>query len=193
MPTPPPGRPPRSELGARDLLAALVGLAVVALLLAGLSRACSFSPGGPDTSGATRPQVDPTAELAEAAAAVPFPVRVPRLPVGWQANSSTVQPIGGEGEQVVQTGWLTPRGAYLRLAQSSAPAEALVPAETGEHSAAIGAVALNGVSWLVYPAVRDERAWVADLGEVRLLITGSGSEQQFRILATAAQAAPPLR
>lgn len=165
---------------------------MVALLLAGLSRACSFSPGGPDTSRATRPQVDPTAELVEAAAAVPFPVRVPRLPAGWQANSSAVHPVGGAGAQVVQVGWLTPSGAYLRLAQSSAPAEALVPAETGEQPAAIGVVPLNGVSWVIYPAVRDERAWVADLGEVRLLVTGSGSEQQFRILATAAQAAPSL-
>ena len=192
MSTPLPGRSPRSDLGGRDLLAALVGLALVALLLAGLSRACSFSPGGPDTSGAARPQVDPTAELVEAAAAVPFPVRVPRLPLGWQANSSAVQPVGGQGAQVVQIGWLTPSGAYLQLSQSSAPAEVLVPAETGEQFAAIGAVPLNGVSWVVYPAVRDERAWVADLGEARLLITGSGSEQQFRILAAAAQAAPPL-
>ncbi len=165
---------------------------MVALLLAGLSRGCSFSPGGADTSGATRPQVDPTAELAEAAAAVPFPVRVPRLPVGWQANSSAVQPVGGQGAQVVQIGWLTPSGAYLRLSQSSASAEALVPAETGEQRSAIDAVRLNGVRWAVYPAVRDERAWVADLGEVRLLITGSGSEQQFRILAATAQAATPL-
>lgn len=177
----------------KDLFGALAGLALLVMLLAGLARACSFSPGGPDDTAATRPRVDAAAQLSEAAAQVSFPLVVPRLPAGWQANSAMVAPVGQQQARAVRVGWLTPGGRYLRLSQSAAAEETLVSAETGTAPEASGAVQVDGVTWAVYASIRDERAWVADRNGVRLLITGSGTEPEFRALARAAQsgASPP--
>ena len=43
-----------------------------------------------------------------------------------------------------------------------------------------------------YPGRRAEQAWVTRLDGTTVLITGTGTEQEFRALATAVQAATPL-
>ena len=43
----PPAKPPRSALTVRDLLGAVVLLALVVLALGGLTRGCSFAPSVP--------------------------------------------------------------------------------------------------------------------------------------------------
>jgi hypothetical protein len=196
-----PGRPTapgRSARTLRDLglsLAVLVGLV---LLLTGVTRGCSFSPGGISVDPHAVPTVDPSAELRGAAARVDFPVRDPRLPAGWRANSADVSPVAATAgaPRVVQVGWLTAAGRYLRLAQSSAdPAELggfAAGRPVGDAPAPSGTVVVDGRQWTTYPALHGEPAWVTDLGAVRLLVTGSGSAEEFRTLAAAAQAAPVL-
>jgi hypothetical protein len=177
----------------KDLVLSLVPLVALVLLVAGVAGMCSFSPGGPQTDRSVVRTVDAAAELARMAQQVGFPVRSPRLPDGWQANSFGLRPVGEpSGPRAVRVGWLLPAGGYLRLVQSDAAEADLVRSETEQPAAAFGAVDVHGVTWVRYPSLRREQAWVAELSGVRVLITGSADEPDFRTLAGAVQAAPPL-
>ncbi|HEY0640774.1 MAG TPA: DUF4245 domain-containing protein [Pseudonocardiaceae bacterium] len=177
----------------RDMVLSLLPLVALILLFAGVVGMCSFSPGGPSTDPGAAPTVDASAELTRAAREVGFAVREPRLPDDWRANSFALQEVDARARtRAVRTGWLVP-GGYLRLSQSDADEPSLVEFETRvDRPAAQGVVDVSGVSWVRYPSVRDESAWVADLDGVRLLVTGSATEDEFRALATAVLAAEPL-
>lgn len=178
----------------------LVPLTLVILAFAGLAGMCAFSPGGPETDRSAVPTVDAAAELSRVAAELPFAVRNPGVPAGWRANSFGVRPVtgadgaaGATSPRAVRVGWLLPGGGYLRLSQSDAGERELVAAETGTaRPAPVGAVQVDGVSWVHYPSVRDEPAWVTEVSGVRLLVTGSAPEVELRTLAAAVLAAQPL-
>jgi Protein of unknown function (DUF4245) len=184
----PPAKPPRSALTARDMLAALVVLAVVVLAVGGLSRSCTFAPAGPTVDASRLPVVDAPAELARLAADTPFPLRVPAVPADWRANAvdRTSLPEGG---RTVRTGYLTPEGRYLRLQQADATEEALLRAEGGGGPApARGVVDVDGQRWVAYTGERGEQIWITEVAgdsPVRMLVTGSGSEADFGTLAAA--------
>jgi hypothetical protein len=182
----PPAKPPRSALTMRDMLGALVVLALVVLAAGGLSRSCTFAPTGPTVDASRLPAVDVSADLARLAPDSPFPLRVPAVPEGWRANAvdRTSLPEGG---RVVRTGYLTPDGRYLRLQQGDATEEAMLRAETGGGAApAQGAVDVEGQQWVAYTGERGEPIWITDVDGVRMLVTGSGSDGDFRTLAVAA-------
>lgn len=188
---PPPAKPPRGALTVRDMLVALAVLALLVLAVAGASRSCTFSPGGPSVDASRLPVVDAPAELRALAPLVPFAVRIPAVPPGWRANSVGQDRVGDSGDgRAVRTGFLTPEGRYLRLLQSDAPEPALLAVETGARPvSARGAVDVGGQPFVVYGEPRDEPIWTADVpgpAPVRLLITGSGTEDDFRALAAAA-------
>lgn len=191
-PTPPEGPwtpPPRSTLGVRHLLGAILVLLPVVLLLGSLSQ-CSFSPGGPSVDPSAGPTVDAAAQLRAAAPQVPFAVRVPAVPPGWRANA--VDQVGMDGARAVRVGYVTPGGRYVRLVQSDASEEALLLDTTGAVPPARGTVEAGGRSWVGYGVEGDEPVWVADVDGVRLLVTGSGDEGEFRTLAEAAVAGEVL-
>lgn len=174
---------PRRPRSVRDLLLSLLPLVLIVLALAGLAGTCSFSPGGPTVAPRSVPSTDVAARLPQLAEQVPFAVRVPAVPPGWHGHVVDVDTAGSR--QVVQASWLTPDGSYVRLSQSPAAEAELVRAETGQLAAALGPVRVAGEVWVRYPSRRDEQAWVADLGQVRVLITGSASPAEFRTLAAA--------
>ncbi len=189
-----PGGRSRGQQSARDVLLSMVPLVLIVLTLVGLAGMCSFSPGGPSIDPRAVPTVDAAERLGRAASTVPFPVRSPELPAGWRANSASVEWVGAEPDapRAVRVGWRTPGGNYLRLSQSSAGEAELAVFETEQRAAPTGAVQAAGRVWVRYPGPRAEQAWVTDLGEVRLLVTGSGTEEQFRTLADATLDAPVL-
>ncbi len=173
----------------RDMLVAIGVLALVVVVLGGVTRGCSFSPGGPSVDQGALPVVDAPAELREVARFVPFPLRVPGVPPGWRANSvdqDRVDPADDAAGRSVRVGYLTPEGRYLRLVQSDGTEEAVLAAETGATPvAARGTADVGGLSFVVYGAPDDEPIWIGELDGVRLLITGSGAEQDFQALAGA--------
>lgn len=181
--------PPRSALGLRQLLGAILVLLPVILLFGLLSR-CSFSPGGPEIDSAAGPTVDAPGRLREAAPQVPFELRVPAVPPGWRSNS--VDQVALNGERAVRVGYVTGSGRFVRLAQSNAPEAALLMDSMGAVPPGQGTVDVGGRQWVVYGAAGDEPVWVADLGDVRLLVTGSGDDSEFRALAAAALAGERL-
>jgi len=186
----PLSKPPRSALTARHMAGALVVLVLLVLAAGGLTRSCTFAPGGPTVDSSRLPVVDAPAELARLAPEVPFPVRVPAVPPDWRANAVDRAPVGEAGRSV-RVGYLTPDGRYLRLVQSDATEEALLRAAVGSGAVtAQGAVDVEGQRWVSYLGERGEAIWITEAAAgappVRLLVTGSGSESDFRTLAAAA-------
>jgi hypothetical protein len=182
----PPAKPPRSAMTMRDLLGAIAVLVAVVLVLGGLTRGCSFAPLGPTVDPGTGPTVDAPAQLRALASSTPFPLRVPAVPVDWRANAVGTVQVGPGGNRAVRTGYVTPAGRYLRVVQSDAAEADLVTEEAHGTPVASGAVEVAGTSWVSYSDDTREPIWVAGVDGVRLLVTGSGNEEEFRTLAAAA-------
>ena len=90
-------------------------------------------------AGRTRgpiPSYDAAAALRADAQTLGFPVRLPRLPAGWQANSGgrggiengRTDPSTGQRLHAVTStvGYISPTGMYLSLTQSNADEDKLV-------------------------------------------------------------------
>jgi hypothetical protein len=189
----------------KDVVIAFAVLVPIILVVAGLTRACSFSPTGPSVEAGRLPTVDAPTELRSAAKRMPFEVRIPGVPPGWRANSASTQPVADAA--TVRVGWLTAQDRYLRLVQSAATEGALVVAEVGPNAVASGPIDVGGRRWVVYTGgatpdtpsgagiagtAGSEPAWVTELAATvagrpatRVLITGSGTEEDFRALAAA--------
>jgi hypothetical protein len=161
-----------------------------------LTRGCEFSPSGPSVDPASAPTVDASKELTSAARRVVFPVRAPVVPGDWRSNSFNTVPVGtgAQATTAVRVGWITPPGRYLRLSQSNAPVDMLVVMEAGGGVSADsrGSVDVAGTKWAKHLGKGSESSWVTTVDGVQLLITGSGTEDEFRTLATAAQTAKPV-
>lgn len=181
---------PRILQNSRDMALSLLPLVLLCVILAGIASQCTFHPGGPKPGPV--PNFDIDAAMQYDASQLPFPIRNPRLPDGWQPNSGSRGSVGGNGGGESSTvGYITPPGRYIQLTQSNAKEEALVPFVVGER-AATGVQSVDGQNWVVYADDGAEPAWVADLGEVRILISGAGTTDEFETLARAVEHATPL-
>lgn len=181
----------------------LAPLVVACIVLAGLIGMCSFQPKGPAEGAA--PVYDAAAGLQADAEALDFPVRLPKLPQGWQANSGARGGIDGgrtdadgRTQRAVTTrvGYLAPSKMYVSLTQSDADETALVRSIDTEVYPA-GTEDVDGVTWVVYRGGEDaEPVWTTRLGSpagpAQLAITGAAGAEDFRTLARATQTQPPL-
>ena len=70
--------------------------------------------------------------------------------------------------------------------QSDADEAALLATEAQGTPVATGPVVVGGMTWVAYTDDTREPIRVAALDGVRLLITGSGTDDEFRTLASAA-------
>ncbi|BAX94051.1 DUF4245 domain-containing protein [Mycobacterium shigaense] len=204
----PVARPAKSRLlqDGRDMFWSLVPLLIGCVVLAGLVGMCSFEPGG-STHG-TIPSYDAPAALQADAQVLGFPIRLPELPGGWQANSGGRGSIQNgrtaDGQRVTATtsnvGYISPTGMYLSLTQSNADEDKLVGSI---HPSAYptGTVDVAGIAWVVYRGAGQsgadtEPVWTARLsaasGATQIAITGAGNTEQFRTLALATQSQRPL-
>lgn len=181
----------------------LAPLVVACIVLAGLLGMCAFQPGA-SNRGAV-PSYDDDAALHADAETLGFPVRLPRLPQGWQPNSGsrggiedgrTDPSTGQRVRAVVSTvGYISPTGMYLSLNQSNADEEKLVG---WIHSSMYptGKVDVDGTNWVTYEGDGVEPVWTTRLdsagGPAQIALTGAGSGDQFRTLASATQSQPPL-
>jgi uncharacterized protein DUF4245 len=180
----PLSKPPRSALTVRHMIAAVGVLVLIVLVLGFLSGGVGFSPGPVADPSAVR-VVDAPAQLRGLAGSVPFAVRVPATPAGWRSNSVGTDVVADR--KAVRVGYLTPSAGYLQLQQSDATEEALLAA-VGERPGQ-GAQEVGGTRWVVYGARPAEPVWIADVKGVRLVLTGSATDDEFRTLATAVLAA----
>ncbi|AFE12390.1 Uncharacterised protein [Mycobacterium tuberculosis] len=96
-------------------------------------------------------------------------------------------------------GFISPTGRYLSLTQSNADEDKLV-GSIHPSMYPTGTVDVGGTRWVVYEGSDEngavEPVWTTRLtgpgGATQLAITGAGSIDQFRTLASATQSQPPL-
>ena len=181
----------------------LAPLVVACILLAGLAGMCSFAPTA--TNRGAAPAYDDAGALRADARTLGFPVRLPRLPEGWHANSGDrgsiedgrTDPATGQRLRAVTSivGYLSPAGRYLRLTQSNADEDKLI-ASIHRSLYPTGTVDVDGVTWVVYDGGDTRTVWTTRLtsaaGPAQVAITGAGDDGQFRTLAAATQSQPPL-
>jgi hypothetical protein len=191
----------------RDMFWSIVPLVVACIVLAGMLGMCAFAPGA--TNNGAVPSYDAAGALRADAQTLGFPVRLPRLPEGWQPNSGgrggiengRSDPSSGQRLRAATSivGYISPTGMYLSLTQSNADQEKLVgaihPARPAIHPS--GTVDVDGTNWSVYEGDGNaEPVWTTRLaspaGPAQVAVTGAGSVDQFRTLASATQAQPPL-
>nr|WP_255426310.1 DUF4245 domain-containing protein [Pseudonocardia sp. C8] len=184
-------KPERGETTVRDMLGALLILIPVGLLLFSVGNSCSFAPTGPVEDAGAGPRVNVDARLAEYARGSAFPLRLPDVP--FRANSANRGPVEGGGT-AVRIGYVTPDADYLSLVQTDASTEGILVTESGVSGRGEGpprmqgTVDAGGLTWEVYRPEGGEPFRVATLPgapEVRVLVTGSASEERFRTLAGA--------
>ncbi|MGH3492963.1 MAG: DUF4245 family protein [Sciscionella sp.] len=190
---------PRRPRWLRDMGLSMLALAVLVLAVTAIGGGFSVNPGGPTKGQHVLTPQNVAANLRSASGQVHFPVRLPVVPPKWQSNSFAIVRIGSgsTAAQDVQEGWVTDRGNYLRLSQTSGSVRALVNQDAGTPGD--GAVSrkgtrqVGGTRWTVYPGVRAEHTWVRNIDGVHLSVTGSGTPAEFRALAAAAQSGKKLR
>ncbi|WP_431964640.1 DUF4245 domain-containing protein [Nocardia sp. bgisy134] len=181
---------PRILHDYKDLFFSLIPLVLIAVVFAALASQCSFAAKGP-TPGQI-PHFDVNAALKTDARTLAFPIRNPSVPAEWTPNSGNRDTVTGAGGGPVSTvGYITGQGTYMQLTQSSATEESLARFVLGSRYAS-GAEKIGDQKWVVYAEPTEETAWIADLGGVRVLITGAGNKAAFETLAQAVTAAQPL-
>jgi hypothetical protein len=198
-----PAKPRLLQVG-RDMFWSIAPLVVACIVLAGVVGMCSFSPGG--TNRGPVPSYDVAGALKADALTLGFPVRLPQLPRGWQANSGgrgeiadgRTDPATGQKLRAVTSivGFISPAGEYLSLTQSNAD-EAKLVAAVHPSMYPTGTVDVNGTRWITYQGDAGvEPVWTTRLtspaGPEQVAITGAGSVDEFRTLAAATQTQPPL-
>ncbi len=189
----------------------LAPLVIGCIVLAGMVGMCSIAPGR--TNRGTVPSYDAASALRADAQTLDFPIRLPHLPAGWQPNSGGRGGIEG-GRTDLSTGkranaatsivgYISPKGMYLSLTQSDADEGRLVGAVYPAHATVYptGTVDVAGTSWIVYHSDDQggsaaEPVWTTRLaspaGPTQIAITGAGSTDEFRTLASATQSQSPL-
>jgi uncharacterized protein DUF4245 len=210
LPAPKPQKP-RILQDGRDMFWSIAPLVIACIVLAGVLGMCSFAPNGPGKGPA--PNYDAPAALQADADALKIPIRLPKLPDGWHANSGSRKGIeGGRTDPVSRqqvralsstVGYLTPSGMYLSLTQSNADEDKLI-ASLNTDVYPTGAQDVDGVKWVVYEGAegaaqdgkRGEPVWTTRLngqgGPAQIAITGAAGTDEYRTLAQATQTASPL-
>ena len=201
QPTAKPAKPRLLQDG-RDIFWSLVPLVAACIALAGLVGMCTFAPGASNRGPV--PSYDAAAALRADAQTLGFPVRLPRLPAGWQPNSGSRGDIengrpspGGQRLRAVTStvGYISPTGMYVSLTQSNADEDKLV-GSIHPSMYPTGTVDVDGTRWVVYQGDDVEPVWTTRLdspaGPAQIAITGAGSADQFRTLAAATQSQAPL-
>jgi len=177
-------------------------LVLVCILLAGVLGMCSFAPNGPG-QGPVMPY-DTAAAMKADAQTLKIPIRLPRLPDGWNANSGARASIdGGRTENgrparavISRTGFLAPTGMFISLIQSDADEPSLVRWIDADV-VPTGTQDVNGVRWIVYEGGDESRpVWTTRLkgptGPAQIAVTGPAGTDEYRTLAAATQSQPPL-
>jgi Protein of unknown function (DUF4245) len=207
LPAPKPQKP-RILQDGRDMFWSIAPLVIACIVLAGMLGMCSFAPNGPGKGPA--PSYDAPAALQADADALKIPIRLPKLPDGWQANSGSrkgidggrTDPLSHQQVRAVSStvGYLAPSGMYVSLTQSNADEDKLV-ASINTDLYPTGTQDISGVKWVVYEgAGKDGKAaeplWTTRLngpgGPAQIAITGAAGTDEYRTLAAAAQTASPL-
>lgn len=179
---------PRLFQSTKDIVMTIGVLLVVTFFTVGFTGLCSFNPGGPDKSGPVQ-EVDVHTVLELDARGLSIPIRDPKMPEDWQANSARRTQMGREPSSLV--GWVVGGDRYISLTQTAADLKAAqqpddkLREQTGKQKA-------GGLTWLVLEGEDARSLWVADAGDVRLILTGMAGNKDMKTAAEIVGKTKPL-
>jgi hypothetical protein len=137
--------------------------------------------------------VDPSSTVQLAAARAGYPVLAPAgLPEDYRVTSARTDAGRTEegGSVTLEIGYLTPGGEYAGFVVSDDPGAGVV-VEAVRDATEEGDVEIEGETWRRLSTGRGETAFVreGDGGseEVTVLVTGSASDEELRIIAAAVE------
>lgn len=181
---------PRYLHDNKDMIMTLLPLIIISFIIAGIASQCSFNPGAPQAGQV--PTFDVEGALQYDADTLNFPIRIPQVPEGWQANSGSREDTTGEGSGTITSiGYVTPGNRFIRYSQASTSPEQLTRFHLGSDAVVEGSRNVAGQEWTVYQAPDSEPLWLTDLGGARISMTGSANEEEFTAMAQAIATAPP--
>ncbi|HET7312322.1 MAG TPA: DUF4245 domain-containing protein [Mycobacteriales bacterium] len=154
----------------------LMAVVIAALLLLGPARTLIF-PGA-----ATMKPVDFSDQVSafgKVAGSVLAPVGVPR---DWRANAAT---FGSHGHIArLHVGFATPGSRYAGLDETNGSAAPLIADVLGARGSAVtGTTTIGGETWQLRRSDRGEEALTATTGGLTVVVTGSATDEQLRMLA----------
>lgn len=164
-------------------------IVVAMLLVVGFTGLCSFNPGEPE--GGPVQEVDAETFLGLEARAVDFPVRHPQMPEEWTTNSARRSVIDGAPAPVV--GWVTPDQGYIQLTQTGASVEDAVRGLDAYPREYERSETVDGAEAQVFTSEEEDvrEVWAVDAGDVRLVVTGAGTDEERReVIATTLSSEP---
>jgi hypothetical protein len=164
-----------AKLTAANMLRSMLPLVVMVLALAYFC-----SPQNPDPVV----EIDPSNSIRYAASLALVAIPVPELAETWRPTSAEVDPPadGQPGRVTLTIGYVTPQVSFARYVVSTDPAAELIEnlLLDADREAAL---TIAGQPWEEFTTNRNERLYLASFGDLRLLVTGSASQEELRTLA----------
>ncbi len=129
-------------------------------------------------------EIDPTNSIRYAASLAEVALPVPVLGKTWRATSVDVVATedGQPGPVTLTIGYVSPNSEFARYVVSTDPGSELID-DLLTDADVVGAQTLAGRDWEELRTTRDERLYLRTDGDLRLVVTGSVSEDELRTLA----------
>lgn len=183
---------PRIFQNGKDIFYSLGAIVIVMIVAVAFTGMCSF---GRDTAeNVPVNRVDAATFLNLESRAMNFPVRYPAEieEQGWVPNSARRMALGTES--AVAVGWVKGKDGYMQLVQTDlSPADAAQGFDTSPREEA-ETFDVDGVPVTLYTSddndVRDLR--IADLGDVRLVVSGAAESSDFAELIRVTSQTEPI-
>ena len=168
-----------------------LGVVVVIMFVAvGATGLCSINP--EESEYARTNPVDSTTFLDLESRSTEVALRDPQMPEGWTPNSARRSAVAGENAAVV--GWVTAEEGFIQAAQTGVALEDALKQYDGNYRANERTVDVDGTPVRILEA--EDRGvrplWGFDLGDERVVLTGSAADADYEAAVRAFVAATPL-
>lgn len=183
---------PRYLTSGKDMIWSIIPLLAICALVAIASGNCSVGLTG-TAKDDRRAAFDVQGALLADSQTMPFPIRRPADPDGWKPNSGSRQNVSGH--VVSNVGWITGAGSYVQLSQTDADEDSLVDflaGPDGRVASGTGTREIGGQRWVTYSTYDDNKFWITDLGQVRIAVMSTGSDDDMAKMAAAVLDEQPL-
>ncbi|WP_026819253.1 DUF4245 domain-containing protein [Arthrobacter castelli] len=124
------------------------------------------------------------AEAERVAPVAKFQPLSPQLPNGWTSNFARWTSGGADGVSYWEVGFVTAAHEFLSITQT-AEANPTWLAQQTEEAPRVGQRTIDGHSWTIRHQPEVERSLVLEWKGTTVIITGTASDQEFDILASA--------
>ncbi|QCB28130.1 hypothetical protein CENDO_04195 [Corynebacterium endometrii] len=161
----------------RDMILSIGVIVVAMFAVVGATGLCTINP--EDSQQGPVREVDARSFLDLEARSTGIAIRIPEVPEGWYTNSARRQSLAGELASTV--GFVSPNDGYVSATQTNVGLPEAAKQFDGNFRPDERTVDVEGVEATVYSSEDEEvrPVWAADLGDVRLVLSGSASEADF--------------